>query len=304
MLLYRSLVFAALPFMAVASYLPQTLQERSSDSECGIKGTPSSLVKVIEQQRDGAVSSQSLEGRAAEIQVTAYFHIAVFANSTEDTASNEYVKAQFELLKDTYALYGITLSLGGIAREVNDTIAVLSVWNLDESENEILSSSPETEDYWKRTRTGSYETLHIYYYEDLIGTAAFCNFAKPDRPKSDYFLDGCHLRKNVLLGEQNAPYRAYGTSLIHEVGHWFGLFHVFAGGCEGEGDYIDDTPAQKVTSADGTCPLGTKDTCPDLPGTDMVNNYMDYTADPCRDTFTPGQKTRMHDVFWAVRSGK
>jgi hypothetical protein len=101
MLLYRSLVFAALPFMAVASYLPQTLQERSSDSECGIKGTPSSLVKVIEQQRDGAVSSQSLEGRAAEIQVTTYFHIAVFANSTEDTASNEYVKAQFELLKDT-----------------------------------------------------------------------------------------------------------------------------------------------------------------------------------------------------------
>lgn len=91
---------------------------------------------------------------------------------------------------------------------------------------------------------------------------------------------------------------------IDEVGHWFGLFHVFQGECEGEGDRIDDTPAQKVTSADGTCPLGTKDTCPDLPGTDMVNNFMDYTADPCRETFTPGQKTRMHDVFWAVRSGK
>ncbi|CAG9985090.1 unnamed protein product [Clonostachys byssicola] len=290
--------------MAVASYLPQTLQERSSDSECAITGTSSSLVKALEQHKNGVVSSQSVEGQAAEIEVTAYFHVAVFANSTEDTATNEMITAQFELLKDTYALYGINLSLGGIAREVNDTIAVLSVWNLDPTDTWITGSSPETEDYWKRTRTGSYETLHVYYYEDLIGTAAFCNIVIPDRPKSDYFLDGCHLRKNVLLGEKNAPYREYGTSLIHEVGHWFGLYHVFQGGCEGEGDYIDDTPASTVTSADGTCPLGTKDTCPDLPGTDMVNNFMDYTADPCREKFTPGQKTRMHDVFWAVRSGK
>jgi hypothetical protein len=101
MRLYRNLYLAALPIMAVASYLPQTLQERSLDSECGIKGTPSSLVEVIEQRKDDEASYRSLEGRDAEIQVTAYFHIAVFANSTEDKASNEAVKAQFQLLKDT-----------------------------------------------------------------------------------------------------------------------------------------------------------------------------------------------------------
>ncbi|VUC28855.1 unnamed protein product [Clonostachys rosea] len=289
--------------MTAASYLPQTLRTRSLDSECGIKGAPSSLIGVIEQRRDNDLLYRSLEGRNDKIQVTAHFHVAVFSNSTADTASNETIKKQFQILKDTYARYGISLNLGSISREINDTIAVLSVWNQNEAEDEIIGSSAETEDYWKRTRTGSYEALHIYYYENIVGTAAFCNFAKPNRAKSEYFLDACHLRINVLPGG-SAPYRFYGTSAVHEVGHWFGLFHTFEGGCEGEGDYIDDTPAQTVTSANGTCPIGTKDTCPDLPGTDMVNNYMDYTADPCRDTFTPGQYSRMHNVFWAVRAGK
>lgn len=52
---------------------------------------------------------------------------------------------------------------------------------------------------------------------------------------------------------------AYGTNLghtaTHEVGHWFGLIHVFGDNysCDDEGDLVDDTPQQSV-SADG-CPV-------------------------------------------------
>jgi hypothetical protein len=90
---------------------------------------------------------------------------------------------------------------------------------------------------------------------------------------------------------------------IDEVGHWFGLFHTFQDGCEGEGDMVDDTPAQLVTSNNGTCPAG-KDTCPDLPGLDAWNNYMDYSSDICRDSFTLGQRRRMHNMFETIRAGK
>jgi hypothetical protein len=75
-----------------------------------------------------------------------------------------------------------------------------------------------------------------------------------------------------------------GASLIHETGHWAGLYHTFEGGsCFGNGDLVDDTPV---------CPTR-KNSCPD----DDVSNYIDYSYDSCMDHFTKGQIARMHMVL-------
>ena len=66
--------------------------------------------------------------------------------------------------------------------------------------------------------------------------------------------------------------------LIHfpflvQVGHWLGLLHTFAGGCDPStgGDFVADTRASAV--ADYVCtPINT---CPLLNGTDPIHNYME-----------------------------
>lgn len=82
-----------------------------------------------------------------------------------------------------------------------------------------------------------------------------------------------------------------GMTLVHEMGHYFGLIHTFShiGTCV-DGDMIVDTPAEKTPSYE----CNTKrDTCPMIPGKDPVTNFMDYSPDDCVNEFTIQQINRM-----------
>ena len=119
-----------------------------------------------------------------------------------------------------------------------------------------------------------------------------------------------------------------GITLVHEVGHWLGLLHVFerettnpddenkdiVGGVDpcdpinvGHGDFVHDTPFLPDSSmALYKCSLTfyqgpgeeIPDTCPNLPGVDPVFNYMNFVDnDACQaeghGEFTCGQHERM-----------
>lgn len=88
--------------------------------------------------------------------------------------------------------------------------------------------------------------------------------------------------------------RDKGRTTTHEIGHFFGLRHIWGdGGCNVD-DYCADTPAASQPNAG--CEEGT-DTCPSSPGLDMIENYMDYTFDDCQNIFTQDQKDRMMAVL-------
>ncbi len=104
----------------------------------------------------------------------------------------------------------------------------------------------------------------------------FAEFPKKIKAGTAISDDGVVCLTSTFPGGGLAPYDL-GKTATHEVGHWLGLFHVFEGAsCDGRGDKVSDTPFQ--SSPTFGCPVG-KDSCPDAPGRDSVQNYMDYSDD-------------------------
>ncbi|MCS6935389.1 MAG: PKD domain-containing protein [Chitinophagales bacterium] len=107
--------------------------------------------------------------------------------------------------------------------------------------------------------------------------------------------DGVVVRHTTvgLSGSSNAPYNL-GRTLVHEIGHWLGLRHIW-GDSQCGNDYCNDTPM--AAQPNYGCPNvnSCNDGNPDPK--DMVENYMDYSYDACMNIFTNCQKTRMWTVL-------
>lgn len=170
---------------------------------------------------------------------------------------------------------------------------------------------------WDRDRY-----LNIWVVASIVDTdlginnvAGYSSF--PDHAGTNY--DGVVIRQDY-----------FGTDYInskvvaHEIGHYFGLYHTFRGGCLnntclGQGDYVCDTPPDALSSATQSCTAinscATDDDDhnsrnpfrPISAGglgdvNDPIENYMDYGGYACQTHFTEGQKDRMRLVIELYRS--
>jgi hypothetical protein len=106
------------------------------------------------------------------------------------------------------------------------------------------------------------------------------------------------------VGWSNVYPYGRGRSIVHELGHYFCLKHIWGddqGACNGT-DYIGDTPNQANYSTN--CPnFPLTDACtPNSPGV-MYMNYMDYSEDGCRNMFSAGQTAYMLSCITSMRAG-
>lgn len=167
---------------------------------------------------------------------------------------------------------------------------------------DYFSSNPSSNSERKMKeglRRGEAMALNIYslnsvgeYNDGLLGWSTF-----PFEYSEDPILDGVVIDYTTIPGgTAQGVYGKYdlGITLVHEVGHWFGLFTTFEGSCSSDNDLVEDTPAHNGPNY--SC--SGEDTCPNFPGNDPINNYMNYSPDSCKDEFTNGQFFRMY-AEWA-----
>ncbi len=207
--------------------------------------------------------------------VAVAFHV-IHAGST-GYVPTAWIDAQIRVLNSAFASENVSFFTSSVDYTDN------SRWfNLDRSERTVkkaLYKDPAT-------------TLNIYTGDtQYLGWSYF----PWSLSSKNAYLDGVVLLWASLPGGPLAPYNE-GDTATHEVGHYFGLYHTFQGGCN-DGDQIGDTPAER--DAAFGCPVG-RDTCTS-PGQDPIYNFMDYTDDACMYEFTPNQASRIQATIATYR---
>jgi hypothetical protein len=217
------------------------------------------------------------------VTIPVAFHVIRSTDGLSYDVDDEQLEDQIDVLNDAYSGTSFQFELLSIDRTNNSVWASYSTFSADE--------------FAMATALGIDQATTLNFFvrniPDGLGSGR-----TPNEFTHDPEYDGVNVHYTCLPGGSHST-KNLGHVGTHEVGHWLGLLHTFEGGCSGDGDGVNDTPAE-ASPASG-CPTG-RDTCPSA-GDDPIHNYMDYTDDSCQNELTAGQSARMDFRVATYRQG-
>ena len=198
--------------------------------------------------------------------------------------STEDIEAQTAVLNSVYNEFGYSFYINSIDSAVN------AGWYYATDSHKYETDPWDNDDqFLAMTQAMTVDVLNSinYFWTGASMTAGLgvypWSFSEEDSRHGIYCA-------NYTLPGGSYPYTE-GYTGVHEVGHYFGLYHTFENGCSNPGDSVDDTPYQSDANTG----------CPSAPyscgSNDDVGNYMDYMDDVCMTHFTTGQQDR---IQWAL----
>lgn len=244
--------------------------------------------KIAQIRADLSNAPSSTAVAKSAISVPVNFFI-IQDSGVSNPATVDQINEQMSVLNSAYAKANVSFTLQGISTVVNDSWAI-----------RLGADSAEADDMKATLHQGDSQTLNIYLTDlgdDLLGYATF-----PWDYEESPQLDGVVILSSTLPGGDASPYDG-GKTIVHEVGHWLGLLHTFQpppssnNGCKGSGDWVSDTPFEKI--AHYACRRS--DSCRQS-GTDPIRNYMNYTPDACQTKFTAGQRDLIQEMWFLYRA--
>lgn len=215
------------------------------------------------------------------LTIPVYFHVITRTDGTGDV-SDQQINDQITVLNEDFMALAGTMGAAGYNSRIQFRLEGIT----RTQDNNWFNDNDE---YGYKQALGKDQNRYLNVYTN--SASGYLGYSYLPQEEAGSVLDGVVLLYESIGGRDNG-FSIYnqGRTLVHELGHYFGLFHTFEGyGCDNtytSGDLIIDTPAE---STDHYSCIQTE-TCSSF---DPIHNYMNYTPDTCMEEFTAEQANRM-----------